>query len=82
MLYLQVQRAGTCVVHRQEALLHEQMLQVVVVHRDFSHHIARHKTGEAAGLAVIEPIGIFVPKHLSRRTPSVCCRSGGDTRVC
>lgn len=62
---VRAQCSGTCAVHRYESLLHEQMLQVLVVHGDFSHHVAWHVTGETAGLAVIETIRVFVSRHLT-----------------
>lgn len=54
--------ADTCgrVVHREEALLHERVLEVLVVHGDFSHHVAWHVTRESAGLAVVETIRVPV----------------------
>lgn len=54
----------TCVVHREEALLHEQVLQVLIIHRDLSHHVTWHVTRETAGLSVIETVRVFVPNHL------------------
>lgn len=40
------------------------MLQVLIVHWDFSHHVTWHITRETTGLTVIKPIRIFVSKHL------------------
>lgn len=52
-------------VHRDESLLHEELLQVLIVHRDFSHHVTWHKTGETTRLPVIETIIVFVSIHLT-----------------
>lgn len=54
----------TCVVHREESLLHEEMLQVLVIHRDFSHHVTWHVPREATRRAVIEAVRVFVSDHL------------------
>lgn len=62
---LQKQRADTCVVHREESLLHKYMLQVLIIHRDLSHHVAWHITRETTGLPMIETIRVFVSKHLT-----------------
>lgn len=51
-------------VDREESLLHEQMLQVLVVHRDFSHHVTWHITREPTRGAVIETVRVFVSNHL------------------
>lgn len=47
-------------VHREEALLHEHVLEVLIVHGDFSHHVAWHVTREPTGLAVVEPVRVLV----------------------
>lgn len=59
------QSADTCVVHRQEALLHQEMFEVLVIHWDLSHHVARHITRKTTRLPVIETIRVFVSKHLT-----------------
>lgn len=41
------------------------MLQILVIHRDLSHHVAWHITGEAARLTMIETIRVCVSKHLA-----------------
>lgn len=70
---LQKQRVDTCVVHGEESLLHEQMLQVLIGHWDLSHHVTRHITGETTGLPVVETVGVFVSEHLtSAETGSYC----------
>lgn len=61
---LQIINPITCVVNREESLLHEKMLQVLIIHRDFSHHVAWHITSETPRLAVIETVRVFVPNHL------------------
>ena len=62
---LQKQGAHTCVVHREEALQHELVLQVLIIHRDLRHHVTWHITGETTRLTIIEPITVFVSKHLT-----------------
>lgn len=54
----------TCVVHGEESLLHEEMLEVLVIHWDFSHHVPRHIPREPPGRAVIEAVRVFVSDHL------------------
>lgn len=67
---------GTCVVHGQESLLQEHMLQVLVVHWDFSHHVTWHVTRETAGFAEIETIRVLVPKHLMHAETSFIQSAG------
>lgn len=61
---LQKAAADTCVVHRKESLLHEHILQILVIHWDFSHHVAWHVTRETTRLTMIETIRVLVSQHL------------------
>lgn len=74
---------GTCIVHRQESLLQEHMLQVLVVHWDFSHHVTWHVTRQTAGFAEIETVRVLVAKHLMYADTSFIQRAGVlSTRDC
>lgn len=52
-------------VDRQETLLHELMLEVVIIHWDLRYHVTRHDTRQTTRLPVVETIIVFISKHLA-----------------